>query len=244
MSEGVPAPSLDAAALVRRLAALEEGRIRARAAARALAAADPKAAAPVVATLARDREPAARVAMSAIAQALADPEPELPYAWRADLYGAALASGHAEVAALVLAPPPLRAWTPPRDADSRLAHLTLGHKKALARARRDPDLLARLGAEGDPTVVAELLRNPALTEPFVVRIAARRPCRPETLRCIFGSRWRTRPAVARAVARNPYAEPEIAVKLAATLPRADLEELALDNAVHPLVRGVAERLAR
>jgi hypothetical protein len=244
MSGAVPARPLDAAALVRRLAALDEGRIRARAAARALGAADPASGARAVAALARDRSPAARAAMAAIAQALADPEPELPYAWRADLYGAALEAGLAEVAALVLAPPPLRAWTPPRDADARLAHLTLGHKKALARAQRDPDLLARLAAEGDPAVVAELLRNPALTEPFVVRIAARRPCRPETFRCIFGSRWRTRPKVARAVARNPYAEPEIAVKLAATLPRADLEELAKDGAVHPLVRGVAERLVR
>ncbi|HVI96241.1 MAG TPA: hypothetical protein VM753_19650 [Anaeromyxobacter sp.] len=237
-------PALDAAVLVRALAALEEGRIRARAAARALGAADPGSAAQVVASLARDRTPPARVAVAAIAQALADPDAELPYAWRADLYAAALEAGLAEVAALVLAPPPLRAWTPPRDQDARLAHLTLGHKKALARGRRDPDLLARLGAQGEPAVVAELLRNPALTEPFVVRIAARRPCRPETLRCIFASRWRTRPAVARAVARNPYAEPEIAAKLAATLPRADLEALANDGAVHPLVRGLAERLAR
>jgi DNA-directed RNA polymerase subunit F len=240
------APAVDATLLARRLAALEHGEIRARAAARALGAVDPAAAAFAIAALARDGALEARAALAAVAQALADPDPELPYAWRAELYAAARDAGQEEVAALVLSPPPLRAWSPPRDAaDAHLAHLTLGHKKALARAQRDPDLLARLAAEGDPTVVAELLRNPGLTEPFVVRIAARRPCRPETLRCIFESRrWRTRPAIARAVARNPYAEPEIAVKLAATLPRADLAVLAADAAVHPLVRGLAERIAR
>jgi hypothetical protein len=147
--------------------------------------------------------------------------------------------------ALLVSPPPLRPYEEPRDkADARLAHLTLGHKKAFARSNRDPDLLARLAAEGEPTVVRELLRNPQLTEPFVVRIAARRPCRPATLRCIFESpRWRTRPAIALAIVRNPYAEPDLAVKLVPALSPADLGEIARDGAVHPLVRGFAERLA-
>ncbi|ABS25186.1 hypothetical protein [Anaeromyxobacter sp. Fw109-5] len=231
--------------LAQRLLVLEEGPIRARAAARALAAEDPAAAAGLLSALARAADPGARVAMAAVGQALADPDAELPYAWRADLYVAAAERGLDEVTSLLASPPPSRAFPQARDrADARLASLSLGHKKAFARGRGDPDLLARLAAEGEPTVVAELLRNPRLTEPFVVRIAARRPCRPETLRCLFASRWRTRPAVARAIARNPYASPDVALKLVPFLPAPDLHAVAGDFSIHPLVRALAEKLSR
>jgi hypothetical protein len=250
----LPAPSRGEAAepdtllalsLARRLAALDEGPVRARAAARALAAMDPDRAVGVIAALARSGTPAARIAVAAAAQAVADPREDLPYAWLAELYAAATSRGATDVAALLLSPAPYRAWEPPRDkADARLAHLTLGHKKALARLQRDPDLLARLAAEGDPLVVRELLRNPQLTEPFVVRIASRRPCRPEALRSIHESRrWRTRPAVALALVRNPYAETGLALRLLATLATADLRDVARDGVLHPLVRAVAARVA-
>ncbi len=147
--------------------------------------------------------------------------------------------------ALLVSPPPRKAWTEPRDRpDPRLAHLTLGHKKALSRANRDPDLLARLAAEGEPSVVRELLANPQLTEEFVVRIAARRPCRPSTLRCICDARrWRARTAGALAVAKNPYAETGLALGLLPALGAAELREIADDGALHPLVRALADRLA-
>jgi hypothetical protein len=232
-------------ALARRLVAVEEGPIRARAAARLLAALDPARAAPLLAALVRHAGAEARLALAAAGQAFADPGEELPYAWLAELYAAASTRGDAEVAALLVSPPPRRAWQEPFDkADARLAHLTLGHKKALARAQRDPDLLARLAAEGEPSVVRELLRNPQLTEEFVVRIASRRPCRPGTLRCIHEARrWRTRPAVALALARNPYAEPELALKLLPALGASDLRDLSRDGTLHPLLRAVAARIA-
>ncbi len=239
-----PGPEEEAIALARRLAALEEGEIRTRAAARALAASDPEHAALVVATLARAPAPELLVAAAAVARAFADPGDDLPYPWLADLYAAAVERGLVEVTALLVAPPPRRAYVEPRDkVDRRLAHLTLGHKKAAARAHRDPDLLARLAAEGEPSVVRELLRNPQLSEAFVVRIASRRPCRPRTLRCIWESRpWRSRPAVALALVRNPYVETEIALKLVPSLPARELRDVARDGALHPLVRALAERI--
>jgi hypothetical protein len=219
--------------------------IRVRAGARALAAIEPGRAAAVVAALLHGASPEHRVAAAAVSRALGDPGEDLAYAWLAELYAAAVEGGLPEVAALLVAPAPRRAFAEPRDrADPRLAHLTLGHKKAAARTRRDPDLLARLAAEGEPGVVRELLRNPQLTEELVVRIAARRPCRPGSLRCIAEApRWRTRPAVALAVVRNPYAEPALALELLPALGAAELRDLAADGVLHPLVRAVAARLA-
>ncbi|WP_242347137.1 hypothetical protein [Anaeromyxobacter terrae] len=245
MTDAAAPEVLAARRLARRLGALEEGEVRARAAGRALASEEPAVAAALLAALARAPDPGSRVAIAAVGQVLADPDPELPYAWRAELYAAAVELGLDEVASLLVSPAPLRAYPAARARpDPRLAGLSLGHKKAFARGRRDPDLLARLAAEGDPAVVVELLRNPQLTEPFVVRIAARRPCRPETLRLLFESRWRTRPAVARALARNPYAEPEVALKLVPSLPAPDLRAVGEDLAIHPLVRALAEMLGR
>ena len=243
---GPPRPEVEALALARRLVALEEGEIRAGAAARHLAALDPASGARVVAAVVRGTDVELRAAAAAIARAIADPRGALPYAWLADAYAAAAEEALDEVTALLVSPPPRKAWIEPRDrADPRLARLTLGHKKALARVNRDPDLLARLAAEGDPVVVRELLANSQLTEEFVVRIAARRPCRPSTLRCIWEARrWRSRTAVALAIARNPYAETGIALGILPVLGAAELREIATDGALHPLVRALADRIVR
>jgi DNA-directed RNA polymerase subunit F len=233
-----------ALAMARRLAALEEGPIRARAAGRQLARLPPEDAARLLAALLERGASGAR-ALSAVGQALLDPRGNLSYEWKASLYAAATALELPQVAALLLAPQPQRAFEEPRDkADPRLAHLTLGHKKALARLRRDPDFMARLAAEGEPAVVRELLRNPLLTEALAVRIAARRPIRPQTLRCLYEDRrWRTRPAVRRALVRNPFVETEIALQIVPTLPAQELFEIAADGSLHPAVRSLAARLA-
>jgi hypothetical protein len=225
-----------------RLRALEEGSLRTLAAAREVAALEPGLAADVVGALVDLAAEGDPVAVAAVARALDGDS--IPYPHRAAIYEAAVARGLDEVSALLLAPRPRVAWEAPRDKpDPRLARLTLGHKKALARTHRDPDLLARLAAEGEPTVVRELLRNPRLTEEFAVRLAARRPCRPETLRCLFEDRrWRTRPRVATALAHNPYVETEIALKLLPVLPERNIADLGRDGAIHPLVRAAAARL--
>jgi ribonuclease D len=125
-----------------------------------------------------------------------------------------------------------------------VARITLGHKKSFARLRRDPDLLARLAAEGDPAVIRELLRNPLVTEAEAVRIAARRPARPETLRLLHQDRrWRSRSAVRRALARNPFVETEIALHILPTLPARQVDEMAEDGTLHPLVREAARKLS-
>ena len=235
-----------ALAFARRLVALDEGGARRGAAARLLGEMEPSLAALTIAALARGTNADHRVAIAAVGQALAEPASGLGYERTADIYAAAAERGLVEVTSLFVAPPAHRQWVPPRDKpDPRLARLTLGHKKTMARANRDPDLLARLAAEGEPTVVRELLRNAQLTEPFAVRIAARRPIRPETLRCFYESRrWRIRPAVVMAVVKNPYVETEVALKLLPFLGAGELEAIARDGAIHPMIRALAERLVR
>ena len=234
-----------AQALANRLVALEEGGARRTAAARLLAEMEPSLAALAIAALARGTSALHRVAIAAVGQALAEPPAALGYERTAEIYAPAAERGLVEVTSLFVAPPAHKEWVAPRDKpDPRLARLTLGHKKTMARANRDPDLLARLAAEGEPTVVRELLRNSQLTEPFAVRIAARRPIRPETLRCFYESRrWRTRPAVVLAVVKNPYVETEVALKLLPFLGVGELEEIADDGALHPLIRELSRRLA-
>lgn len=240
------AAAAEAQRFARRLAGYEEGPLRAGAAARALAALAPEAAVRLIAALARHAGDEARAAHVAVGQALVGPDAALLYDHLAAVYAVAASEELLEVTSLLVAPAAARAWVQPRDkADARLATLTLGHKKTLARTHRDPDLLARLAAEGDPPVVRELLRNPLLTEAFAVRIASRRPMRPETLRLLAESRrWRTRTAVMLALVRNPWAEPAVALKLLPFVPPAALADLAADGALHPLLRATAARLRR
>lgn len=128
-------------------------------------------------------------------------------------------------------------------ADARVFTQSLGHLKQQARVTRDPDVLARLATVSDPSVVRNALLNPRLTEALVVRMAARRPARPEPLLEIWRSpRWSVRHAVRRALVFNPYLPPEVGAKIVPLLNGTDLAELAGAFSVHPSLREQAERL--
>ncbi len=242
---GSPGSAAGAERFARGLCALPEGGIRAGAAARRLSRMEPAEAVVLLAALVRAAgERWGGPALAAVGQALLDPPAGLGYGWRADAYAEARARSLPEVAALFLSPAPRRSYEAPRDrSDPVAAALTLGHKKSLARLRRDPDLLSRLAAEGEPSVLKELLRNPLVTEEVAARLAARRPVRPEALRVLHEDpRFRNRLAVRRALARNPYVETGIALHLLPTLPRAAVVEIAADATLHPVVREAARRL--
>jgi len=128
-------------------------------------------------------------------------------------------------------------------ADARLFTEPLGHLKTRARLTRNPDELSRLAVVSNPNVIREVLRNPRLTEDLVVRIASRRPARPEPLVEIWRSaRWSTRPAVRRALVFNPYLPVEVGVRIVPLLGRTDLEVLADDQGVHVAMREQARVL--
>ena len=128
-------------------------------------------------------------------------------------------------------------------ADAKLFSESLGYLKQKARATRDPDELARFVMVSNPSVVRNALLNPRLTEEWVVRIAARRPARPEPLLEIWKSpRWSSRHAVRRALVLNPYLPPEVGAKIVPLLNQTDLAELASDGEVHPGLRYQAKLL--
>ena len=128
-------------------------------------------------------------------------------------------------------------------ADAKLFTLPLGHLKTRARLTKNPDELARLAIASDATVVREVLRNPRLTEELVVRIASRRPARPEPLVEIWrSSRWSVRPAVLRALAFNPYLPPEVGAKIVPLLAKVELQEIASDAGLHVSIRTLARTL--
>ncbi len=128
-------------------------------------------------------------------------------------------------------------------ADAKLFTLPLGVLKSRARLTTNPDELSRLAVASNPAVVREVLRNPRLTEDLVVRIAARRPARPEPLIEIWrAARWALRPAVRRALAFNPYLPPGVGAKLVPLLPRPDLELVRDSSGLHPSLRALATAL--
>jgi len=234
-----------AEAFARRLGGLPEGAMRAGSAARQLSRMSPGDAVLLLAALvSAGAEAWGTPAIAAVGQALRDPASAIDYEWKAAAYAEARERGLPHIASLFLAPGPRRTFEEPRDkADPAVARLTLGHKKSFARLRRDPDLLARLAAEGDPSVLRELLRNPLVTESVAARIAARRPVRPEALRALHEDpRFRNRAMVRRALARNPYVETEIALHILPTLPAGLIREIADDGTLHPAVREAARRL--
>lgn len=129
-------------------------------------------------------------------------------------------------------------------ADAKLFTLPLGVLKSRARLTTNPDELSRLAVASNAAVIREVLKNPRLTEDLVVRIAARRPARPEPLIEIWKSpRWNNRPAIRRALVFNPYLPPETGVKLVPLLAMGDLLELATDQKVHLAVRELARKLS-
>jgi len=185
----------------------------------------------------------ARVSLSAFTRALEREAAQIPYA--PQLRRIAHIADLPEVETMFASGPAAQEYDEDaaKRADAKLFTQSLGHLKVEARLTRNPDQLARLAVASNPEVVRNVLINPRLTEELVVRIAARRPARPEPLVEIWHSpRWSTRPAVRRALAFNPYLPPDVGTKIVPLLSLADLKELSRDNGVHEALREQARVL--
>lgn len=236
--------SENALQVVQRLVVLSGGDdVRRKAAARVLAQLDPTGATALlheVQVLARRGRKDAAEALHAFAralelEALAIPHIEL-------LRRAANLSGTVTVELLFSEGEAAMAYdaSAAARADAKLFSQPLGVLKSRARLTQNPDEMARFAVASNAAVVRELLRNARLTEDVVVRIAARRPARPEPLVEIWRSdRWTTRPAVRRALAFNPYLPVDVGARIVPLLSRAELIELSKDSSVHPSLKEQA-----
>ena len=123
--------------------------------------------------------------------------------------------------------------------------LTLGERKALAR-RPDRDTMDRLLRDPHPDVIRPLLASPRMTEDLVVRLAAKRPCRPDVLTEIARStRWAHRARVRMALVLNPDTPVEMSVAIVGLLMRQELKLVAETTQIAPAVRAVClEHLER
>lgn len=243
MSERAP----PAKSIVRRLVVLSGGdEVRRKAAARVLAELDPTDATTLlheVQVLARTGRKDAAEALIAFSRALELEAEGIPHVEL--LRRAAVLTGTETVELLFSEGEAVLAYdaTAAARADAKLFTQPLGVLKSRARLTQNPDEMARFAVASNAAVVRELLRNARLTEDVVVRIAARRPARPEPLVEIWRSeRWTTRPGVRRALAFNPYLPVAVGARIVPLLTKADLIELSKDSSVHPSLRQQAKTL--
>jgi hypothetical protein len=125
---------------------------------------------------------------------------------------------------------------------ARLSEVALGEKIALAR-RASAAVLLHLRHDPSPRVVAALLDNPRLTEGTLAPLAHSGSTPPAVLDVIVQDRrWGVRYGLRLAIARNPSASTETALRLLPGLRKADLRAVAADAKLGGAVRQRARLL--
>lgn len=120
--------------------------------------------------------------------------------------------------------------------------LSLGERKSLAR-RLDRNLIARVLRDPHQDVIRILLDNPGLTEPDVVRLAARRPVPSDVLREVFRHvKWIVRYPVKVALALNPHTPMDIRLQVVPHLARQDVARLLDGPGLHPTLAAACSRV--
>ncbi|MBX3192926.1 MAG: hypothetical protein KF819_38430 [Labilithrix sp.] len=203
----------------------------------------------VVCARAEQAEAAAREALIAVVDALADPAcADVVQLLREEALGAP----HLALERLVRQPVATalpREVLPPEEERvpdyGRGRPLTLGERKALAR-RPDRGMMERLLRDPHPDVIRMVLANPKVTEEDVLSIAARRPCRPDALVEIARApRWAHRPRIRMALVLNPDTPLDVAAPAVGLLMRHELRLVATSPTVAPGVRALClEHLER
>jgi hypothetical protein len=123
----------------------------------------------------------------------------------------------------------------------RLPELSLGERMALARIAGRA-LIAALRNEPNEMVIGALLGNPRLTEEDLLLL-----CNTSTSAKVLtlvgqSERWRARPPVRLALARNRHTPLALSVSLLPGLSDADLRDLSQHQVLPQALRGAASRL--
>jgi hypothetical protein len=120
---------------------------------------------------------------------------------------------------------------------SRLPHVTLGQKIALAR-QASARILAALMIEGNVQVIEPAVENPRLTEAQVLKLLARDKLPLAVVPAFCRSRrWTSVPNVALALLRYPHTPPEAAAKILPHVGSGDLRALAQTKTISQALRN-------
>jgi hypothetical protein len=134
---------------------------------------------------------------------------------------------------------PDRRFEEPRRLPPDIRDIPLGRRKAMARTGRI-EVLERLLADNDLSVIRNLLANPRLTEQQVVALAAHRSALPEVLTELAAHRrWAARYPVRKALVFNPATPVSISLPLLKYLLIQDLRELLFHGAASDFLRRAA-----
>ncbi len=133
---------------------------------------------------------------------------------------------------------PPRARPPGYD----LEEMPLGVRKAHAR-RRDRDMLSRLAADPDPSVIAILLDNPFVTEVEVLKVASLRPQNSAIFGVVVTStRFGVRESVIAALVQNPWCPVRMALALLPLVSAARLRAVQSSPRLDPRLHDAAKVL--
>jgi hypothetical protein len=120
--------------------------------------------------------------------------------------------------------------------------LTVGERRSLAR-RPDRAALDKLLHDPHRLVIRQLLENPMLTEDDVVRLAARRPPRPEVTDELAKSpRWLKCSRVRIALLHNPGSPTGLTLPLLGLCTRSELSEVVQSSEANVVLRATAREL--
>ena len=124
----------------------------------------------------------------------------------------------------------------------RAQELAIGEKISLARIA-SRGVINVLRRDENPMIVRALLQNPRLREEDALAIAGGAGAPAPVLQTLAeDSRWSTRPALQKAIARNPVTPPAVALRIIQGLSTRDLKELSQTPRVPALIKVAAQRL--
>ncbi|MDH3975682.1 MAG: class I SAM-dependent methyltransferase [Deltaproteobacteria bacterium] len=161
-----------------------------------------------------------------------------------NIYVAAKTLGYDNVVRLLMNPPPKgKKYSEFDFVEGQVTHdITLGEKRSLAKGI-DKDTLDRIIYDEDPIVIKNLLSNPRITERDVLKIASKRPIKPEILKVIFESKkWLSRYVVKRALLLNPFTPTGIALGLVNFMHYKDLKLIGSSKYLHHELQDSARDL--
>jgi hypothetical protein len=156
-----------------------------------------------------------------------------------DVYVCAKNEGFEELVRLLLRPGSSRVFD--TTGENSADEIPSGVRVSMAK-RGNRDELARMFSDTNPQVIRTLLKNPALTESDVLKLASRRPAAADVQREVFHSRkWSRRYAVKKALILNPYTPADIGMKIVHVLMVQDLRLVAESGDLHEWLREAARQ---